>query len=291
MASENGVGSHLRSFWENFFPLTLYFIVFLGIATLFLQLDHFIRFLLTESLVRFTRTQAYLTLEQLQLVKLVPFGVAYALLLSIYLFERAVIIVGSLVPPFPVWSGSPALFVDQYCLQELWCLMPKATSITALDLEARRILNRAELEGKTLPTNGLSQLGRRSNSARRMLLYAKAGVVWSWLTFFVSMLMGRFAVTNVGIVLFASIAFTALGAIAILLQAELLVQTSAETMRTAVAVLQAYDAPLDPGGERRMKFERVLRDSRYFAPRFLGLRWLPRVNLDLLRSVLPGLTS
>src|ERR1035438_3543951 len=183
MADDSNVRTKIHSLWEAFFPSTIYFFLFLLIAAALFGIDPFLTSLRGIHIVTVSDSSIYEMLKETELLKLVPLVLAFSLTLAIYLFDRIVAVVGNFLPPFPFWSGSSALYVEEYYLRELWSQLPTATNVAALDYEAKNVIDQAVIEEKHLPQNSLEWLGARQNKAVRLSLYAKSGIVWTLLVF------------------------------------------------------------------------------------------------------------
>jgi hypothetical protein len=55
--------------------------------------------------------------------------------------------------------------------------------VAHLDFEAKALIDEVEANGKKLPSNSFSYLADQSNRAARMLIYAKAGILWTLFVF------------------------------------------------------------------------------------------------------------
>lgn len=127
-------------------------------------------------------------LKDLELLKLLPVGAVFLVAFCLYIFSRTVDFVGRLLPPYEIWRGSPALYVPEHLLQDLWMRLPQVSNPAALDWEAKVIIEQAR-QGEA--DTRKEYLLRRFSSAGRLGSTAKVGALWVLICFGWAVLLHR----------------------------------------------------------------------------------------------------
>jgi hypothetical protein len=278
VAGDTTIRSKIHGLWESFFPSTIYFVVFVAIALFSFGFEHAAELSRAGQFDDYASSKLYLLLKDLELLKLVPIAAVFAFAFLVYVFDRLAMMVGNALPPFPVWHGSTALYVEKPYLLALWSLLPDESNVATLDSHARRIIDQAKLDEKPLPSNSFTWLQERQNKAGRMAAYAKAGLVWSVLVLLIA-IFSRFLSLRSTAVFFAGIAaFVLLFIWALVLQTYTLIRAQQEQIRVATEILrlQQKDVMFDPN--RMNHFDESLENSIRYARRFVGLVWHPRLH-------------
>jgi hypothetical protein len=179
MAGIGSIRSTIHTLWESFFPSTIYFLLFAAVAVVLsdslnvLNINSVDKGLITS----FKQHQFYLELKELELHKLLPIAVFAIFTLSIYLFDRIVSVIAEIIPPFPRWNGGSTLYINRHQLRTLWLLLPHVKNPAALDFVAKTVIDRALIEGKSLPDNSKEHLATKFSKAARLLNYSKVGFI------------------------------------------------------------------------------------------------------------------
>jgi hypothetical protein len=165
VAGDTTIRSKIHGLWESFFPSTIYFVVFVAIALFSFGFEHAAELSRAGQFDDYASSKLYLLLKDLELLKLVPIAAVFAFAFLVYVFDRLAMMVGNALPPFPVWHGSTALYVEKPYLLALWSLLPDESNVATLDSHARRIIDQAKLDEKPLPSNSFTWLQERQNKA------------------------------------------------------------------------------------------------------------------------------
>jgi len=281
MAGLSAIRSTIHSLWESFFPSTIYFVLYAAIAIVLTDsVDTLFATDVDKGFIaNLKRKQVYLELKELDLHKAIPVAVFAIFGLLIYLFDRVVSFVSEFIPPFPEWHGSPALYTDPHQLRTLWLLLPHVNNPAALDFEARMVIERAQIEGKTLPRNSKDHLDTRFSEAARTLNYAKSGMLWSLIiAIYVVVSFSASLATFIWLIFF-TLLFCLLGLWGIFQQTKILIAQTSEDIRIAEAILRAGGAKITDNSESKNRikdFDNSLNNSISFAKRFVHLAWKPR---------------
>ncbi len=281
MADVATIRSTIHSLWESFFPSTIYFILYAVVAiVLSNSIDALSGVHFDQSLVaRLKQYQFYSDLKELELHKAIPFAGFAVFALLVYLFDRSIVFFSNFIPPFPEWHGSAALFADRHRLRTLWILLPQVENPAALDFEAQSVIDRAQIEGKSLPSNSKEYFEKKFSRAATTLNYGKTGLLWS---LFVFMYVLIFSSPNVSIFIWFIIfvgMFFAIGVWGIVQETKYLIAQMNENLRIAEAILRAEGNRVDDNSEsnnRSKLFDERLKTSLSFSKRFVQLRWRPR---------------
>ena len=291
MSNETTVRSRIHGLWESFFPSTVYFSLFVAIALFSFGFEHVAQLSREGYFDDYANNKLFLFLKELEVLKLMPVAVLFMLAFFIYVFDRIAMLVGNAVPPFPVWHGSSALYVEKHYLQDLWSLLPDEQNVAALDYQARCIVEKMTLDEKKLPSNSFVWLNERQNKAGRMLAYAKAGFIWSVIVFVVAILGGFFSLRSTAIFVAGVVGFVMLFLFGIVAQTNLLIATSQEHIRVAATLLRLQQKSLERNSSRMNEFDKALENSIRYARRFVGLDWRPRIRASGLRNAFFGFTN
>jgi len=222
--SDQSIAARIHSFWESFFPSVLFFGIFiiiwialLGIANVLTFFDPLIR------LLGFLKTQSVnQALKDLELLKLLPVGAVFIVVFCLYIFNRTVDFIGRLLPPHPVWDGSPALYVPEHLLEALWMRLPHVTNPSALDFEAKVIIEQARPEGRDMTE---THLRSRFSSAARLWSIAKVGMLWVLISFVWAVVLHRPLLISLLIALLSLVGFALLGSVGIALETHFLLKS------------------------------------------------------------------
>jgi hypothetical protein len=118
-------------------------------------------------------------LRDLDLLKLLPLAVLFALAFVLYVFDRLVSVVATTLPPQPIWRGLPLLYLGKDRLLHLWALCPKAGDIAELSREMDRLVEAAYEQSRVRLTGTLDWTTRKASDASRVAGYCKAFVYFS----------------------------------------------------------------------------------------------------------------
>ncbi len=278
MASDTSIRQKIHGVWESFFPSTVYFILFVAIALFSFGFEH------AEQLARagyfddYTNNKFYKLLNNFELLKLVPIVAVFTLAFVVYAFDQIAMMVGNALPPFPVWTGSSALYVEEHYLHELWRLLPDENNVAALDYQGRRIVEQAKLDEKSLPANSFAWLQERQNKAGRMAAYAKAGIVWSVLIYVVAFCTGFLSLRSTAVFVGGLLGFVLLFILALIRQTYVLILNGQEYIRVAAMLIRLQNKSIEIDHSRVDSFDKQLDNSIRYAKRFVGLDWRPRVR-------------
>jgi hypothetical protein len=235
--------------------------------------------------------QFYSDLKELELHKAIPFALFAVFALSIYLFDRTVSFLGHILPPFPEWHGSPALYANHNQLLGLWLLLPHLDNPAALDFEARTIIERTQIEGKSLPGNSREYLETGFTKAARTLNYGKVGLLWVLIVSAYVLIAGQPSVSTVLATFTFLVVFCSLAFLGIVRETQLLIAQTEEDIRVAEAILRAQGARSADSSlsvERMELFEKLMKASISYTKRFVGVKWRPQGKWSSLMKAFLG---
>jgi hypothetical protein len=114
MSETSTIRTKINSLWDAYFVSSVVFFVFLIVPLIFFGFDFLVGPFRAVRFEDLSQSSAYKVFKELELQKLAPIAVGVSIAFAIYVFDRLVAIIGNFLPPFPIWHGSPALYVEAF---------------------------------------------------------------------------------------------------------------------------------------------------------------------------------
>lgn len=213
-------------------------------------------------------------LRDLELLKLIPIAVVFAAALALYLFDRIVTAVSSILPPYHYWKGNLLLYLGQQRLTRLWSLCPRITEVTGLSEEVDRLVELAYTENRVRLTNSLDWANQKLGYAARLLAYAKTFLYWIPISALAA--RQRFHLFLISQRVLGMMAVGLLGYLAALLyQTHHLLAATGERLRIAETMRDLQGAAFGFSEQRSELLAKQYERSVSYGPTtIIGLRWV-----------------
>jgi hypothetical protein len=171
----------IHTWWNAFVPSLFFLTLFLATFLYIVGTDPLTNayFALSNLAFRSVTPEILEVADKLEIFKLAPFALAFALAFVLYLFDRIALGLGHSVPPFPSWSGLTLLHLNKYDSFDLWRHSPDGYTLSDLEQLSRTLVERARAEKREDLLRSIDYLDRKFSSAANAFAYSKSLLLWS----------------------------------------------------------------------------------------------------------------
>lgn len=273
MATSTTPRSTIHAFWDAFVPSAIFLLIYLAIFVSIVGNAPLVA--LQRRVISLTDSDVVPILKAWDLLKVAPVAAIFAAALLLYVFDRLVLGLGRLLPPYPFWRGSQMAWVPAYLTRSLWQLLDRPEHLSAIDVQVDTLVNRARAEQKEFLLSSLTYGETQFSFAANLFAYGKGAVIWSTFCAVWALLIDRqlsSVILNVGIVWLLAIAFCIA---ALALETHYLIENAVRRARIAEGMLHLQGKQFEPGATfDAKKYEAIeygITASR--SHRFVGLSW------------------